>query len=282
MRKFLVIIVILVPLLASCNLPFGGTIEPTQDLVATQVAVNLTQTAVNVPSSLPPTTQPATPNPTNTRAVASATATLTLTPQPTATTPPTDPKLSLGTAAFKDNFANGKSWGLDTPYDDGNTRVEIKDNSMVLTSYNAVGWHGWRVSYLKTKNFYLEATIKMGSCSGNDLYGILFRSPDDSSGYWFGVTCDGQFNLLQGEGTNLTEIIQTKTGDAILAGSNQTNRLGVLAKDNQISLYANGKLLGEATDSTFQNAGTFGLFIAGRKTLNFVIACTEIAYWNLP
>ncbi len=282
MRKLLVIVVILVPLLASCNLPFGGTIEPTQDLVATQVAANLTQTAVNVPPTLPPTAQPSTPNPTNTPAVPTATATLTLTPQPTATTPPTDPKLSLGNPKFKDNFANGKSWGLDTPYDDGNTRVEIKDNSMVLTSYNAVGWHGWRVSYLKPKNFYLEATIKMGTCSGNDLYGILFRSPDDSSGYWFGVTCDGQFNLLQGEGTNLAEIIQTKTGDAILAGSNQTNRLGVMAKDNQISLYANGKLLGEATDSTFQNAGTFGLFIAGRKTLNFVIACTEIAYWDLP
>ena len=282
MRKFLAIVFILLPLLAACNLPFGGTPEPTKDVVATQVAVNLTQTAVNVKPTLPPTAQPLTPVPSNTPASPTATATLTLTPQPTATTPATDPKLSLGTPTFKDNFANGKSWGLDTPYDDGNTRVEIKDNSMVFTSYKAVGWHGWRVSYLKPKNFYLEATIKVATCSGNDLYGVLFRSPDDSSGYWFGVTCDGQFNLLQGEGTNLGEIIKTKAGDAILAGSNQTNRLGVLVKDNKISLYANGKLLDEATDTTFQNAGTFGLFIAGEKTLNFTFACTEIAYWDLP
>ena len=68
----------------------------------------------------------------------------------------------------------------------------------------------------------------------------------------------------------------------IKAGPNQTNRLGVLAKDDKISLYANGKLLGEATDSTFQNAGTYGLFIAGYKTINFSVACTELAYWDLP
>ena len=88
------------------------------------------------------------------------------TPQATATTSSTDPKASLGAPDWSDNFLNGKSWGLDAaPYDDGNTRIEVKNNAIVLTSAAAIGWHGWRLSYLKPQDFYLEATIQTGACS---------------------------------------------------------------------------------------------------------------------
>ncbi len=285
MRKTLgLIFVITLLVLAACNMPFGGTTQPTEDLVSTQVANDLTQTAVNVKPTQPPTTVPATTVPTGTISVPTSTTspTVTLTPAPSATIPPTDPSLSLGTPTFKDNFANGKSWGLDTPYDDGDTRVEIKNNSMVLTSYRAVGWHGWRVSYLKPKNFYLEATIKTGTCSGPDIYGLIFRSPDDQSGYWYGITCDGQYNLLTYNGTDFAYLIKAKTSADILAGSNQTNRLGAMVQGNKIALYMNGKLLEEVTDSAYPNAGTYGLWIAGWKTLNFSVACTQLVYWDLP
>ncbi len=285
MRKTLgLIFVIILPLVAACNMPFGGTAQPTVDVVATQVAADLTQTAINIKPTQPPTAVPSTPVPTNTIAVATPTTapSPSLTPEPSATIPPTDPSLSLGTPTFKDNFANGKSWGLDTPYDDGNTRVEIKDNAMVLTSFKAVGWHGWRVSYLKPKNFYLEATIKTGACSGADIYGLIFRSPDDSSGYWYGITCDGQYNLLTYNGTDFAYLIKAKTSANILAGSNQTNRLGVMLQGDKIALYVNGKLLEEVTNSAYPNAGTFGLWIAGWDTLNFSVACTQLAYWDLP
>lgn len=282
MRKSLgLIFIIIIPLLAACNLPFGGTPQPTEDLVATQVAVNLTQTASSVKPTQPPTAVPATSTPRSTSTLPAATITPSLTPEPTATIPPTDPALSLGKPTFKDDFANGKSWGLDTPYDDGNTRVEIKDNSMVLTSFKAVGWHGWRVSYLKPKNFYLEATIKVSTCSGPDTYGLIFRSPDDTSGYWYGLTCDGQYNLLTFDGTDFKYLIKSKSSADILAGSNQTNRLGVMVQGDKIALYINGKLLEEITDSTYPNAGTYGLWIAGWKTMNFTVACTQFAYWDL-
>ena len=191
-----------------------------------------------------------------------------------------DPRSSLGNPTWKDTFQNGKNWDLESPYDDGNTRAEILNNSLVLTSANANGWLGWRLSYLTPRNFYLEATIQTKVCSGNDQYGLIFRAPDKSSGYWMGVTCDGQYFLLSGDGGALTELIKAKPSDAIHAGSNQTNRLGVMIKDSSITLYANGKLLDQVTDTTYPNAGTFGLFIAGQKTLNFSFACTEIDYWE--
>jgi len=301
MRKFILAVFILLPFIASCSFPNPNQ-AATPDLIGTQVAINLTSSPT-VPgptkpqptspqaTSLLPTIAPTTNAKTATQTPAltatdvvltTSTATVTPTVQPSPTTVSSDPALALGNPTWKDTFTNGKSWGLDTPYDDGNTRVEITNNTMILTSANAKGWHGWRVSYLKPKNFYLEATIQTQTCSENDLYGILFRSSDGASGYWFGVTCDGHYNLRAGDGGTFTELIKSTAGSAILAGSNQTNRLGIMVKDDKISLYANGKPLADASDSTYPNAGTFGYFIAGKNTINFSVVSTKIAYWNLP
>ena len=283
MRKILAFFWFILPLLASCNYPALNP-SPTEDLIATQVAINLTLAPTLMPTAVLPTTLPdASISATATHPAPSATGTVTTTPtiRPSATSPTGDPRSSLGNPTWKELFQNSKSWGLETPYDDGNTRVEILSNSIVFTSANAKGWHGWRMSYLKPRNFYLEATIQTKTCSGNDQYGMIFRSPDNSSGYWMGVTCDGQFFLRKGDGETFTDLIKAKTSAAILPGSNQTNRLGVLVKDDSIALYANGKLLDQVTDTTYSSAGAFGLFIAGQKTLNFSFDCTEIDYWDI-
>ncbi len=290
-RKYLLSI-LLIFALAGCNFPAATTPELTPDLVASQVALQLTQQATATPQGGTNATQPPAPtaqpaaSATASQPTAAATATLTpapsSTPGPTATTPSTDPKASLGNPAWSDSFTNAKSWGLDTPYDDGNTHIEIKNNAMVLTSAAAIGWHGWRFSYLKPQDFYLEATITTGACSSSDLYGVVFRSPDQETGYWFGVTCDGRFNLRSGGVNDFTDIAKYTASSAILSGANQTNRLGVYMKGSKISLYANGKPLGDFNDTTYTDAGVFGLFIAGYKTMNFSVQCTQIAYWNLP
>jgi hypothetical protein len=280
MRKSLGIITLLLPLLAACNLPFQ-TIQPTADILATRVAEGLTNTPLAASPTVPPIAT-ATTKPTALIPSATPTPGPTATVQASSTTASTDPKASLGKPTWTGSFDIPKNWGLESPYDDGHTRVEISNGAMVLTSALADGWLGWwQVSNQKPKNFYLEATLAVKECSGSDLYGLIFRSPDNARGYWFGVTCDGQYNLRAGEGGSLVDLIKTKKGDSIIAGSNQTNRFGIMVRDNKISLFANGKPLEELTDSTFSDQGTFGLFIAGQKTINFSYACTAIAYWVL-
>jgi len=283
MRKTLGILTLILPLLAACNLPFQAA-TPTPDFLATRVAVDLTNTV----APAIPTVQATTPRPTATLPAVTATITPTVLPtvsataEASATTASTDPKASLGKPTWTGAFDKPSNWGLENPYDDGHTRVEISNGAMVLTSALADGWLGWwQVSNRKPKNFYLEATLEVKECSGSDLYGLIFRSPDNASGYWFGVTCDGRYNLRAGEASALVELIKARQGSAILAGAHQTNRLGIMVRDNQVALYANGKPLEEITDSTYKNQGTFGLFITGKKTINFSYACTAIAYWDL-
>ena len=301
MRKLFFFCGILIMILSGCTLPAGQT--PTPDLIGTQVVLQMTRSPVVPPTSAPtlalPTIQPSTtvapsttplasgtPEPTGTTTptntvtpTGTTTSTLTQVVPPTKT-PSSDPRDSLGNPTWKDTFPNGQSWGLESPYDDGNTRVEITGDAMMLTSYSAKGWHGWRVSYLKPKNFYLEATITTKTCSTSDQYGLIFRSPDNASGYWYEITCDGRYALMTGDGGTFTEVLKFKAGSAIHAGSNQTNRFGVMVQDSTITLYGNGKKLDSVTDTTYPNAGTFGYFIAGYKTLNFTISSSEIDYWE--
>jgi hypothetical protein len=299
-------------LLSSCNLPGNETPTAQADVLGTQVALKLTQTAAEnaakptntaaaggqtpaARSATPPGSPTSSgagtpsgagsPSPSQTATSTGPAATATQTPKPsaTATNVPGDPKTNLGNPAWKETFQKPTTWGLDEAYDDGHTRVSITNGKFQIKSYDGNGWHGWRMmTNPKIQNFYLEATFITQACTGADLYGLVFRANEKAQGYWFGVTCDGRYNLTSGDIYNETELIKAKANPAILSGPNQTNRVGVLVKDQKISLYINGKPLEDVTNDTFPAAGTFGYFIAGYKTPGFTYESTEIAYWNLP
>jgi hypothetical protein len=295
MRKIWSLILILI-VLSGCNLPTQSTLAPTGDVLATQVAVKLTAAPTaskalisTLSATLPPKINTLAPTPSPTISPSAKPTSITITvPVPsatftqTATSIPGDPRIALGKETWKDNFSKPATWGLDSPYDDGHTRVSISLGKLILSSLEGNNWHGWRMYNAKLQNFYLEVTVQTHDCSGSDLYGLIFRSPDGFKGYWYGITCDGKYSLESGDINSSAVIITGKNNPILKAGSNQTNRLGVMAKGNKLSLYANGKLLEEVANETLPDAGIFGYFIAGAKTLNFTYDSTEIIYWKLP
>ena len=272
MRRSLVIILGLLIITASCNFP-QARLTPTPELLATAVA----ETVTARPSSTPKPTVIAIP------AQSSATTTSQPSPTSTITTTPTlpssDPRNTLGTPAYKStNFSKG--WYLEN---DEHTHITVSDKgALVLSSLQPVAWHSWSMYYHNLQNFYLEATLHTDTCSGSDRYGLVFRAPDDNHGYFFGLSCDGKYNLSSYDGTNFTTLIDYTKSSAILSGSNQTNRLGVMARGSEIDLYANGVPIQQINDSTYAGPGVFGVFIASLETANFTYEMDEIDYWILP
>lgn len=278
MRKLRLMYFALIFLLTSCNLP-AGQATATPDLVATQVTALLTSQPS--PQPLEPTDAPlpsATPE-----AAATLTPTETSQPTPTATTLPTDPREFLGAPDFTDTLDSGKSFGLENQtYDDDYTLIRVQNGALIFTSKYAIGYRGWRTGGTRLKDAYIEAPMQVGDCSGMDTYGLVYRSPDYSKGYWFQVTCGGNwaFGYWDGEKyVNLTD--GSNTSGAILTGSNQTNRLGVMATGSTHKLYVNGKLIAEVQDETFTDAGSFGAVIAAFLTPNFTVSISEFAYWKM-
>ena len=265
----------------ACNFPSKTT--PNSNQVDTQVALLLTTmpTATVFPTPLP-TQIPASPTlplvPTQTQTQPS-TATPTL--PPTSTVMPSDPSQAYGTPTW----TNPSDWkGFYFNNQDPEIQISQSNGSLVLTAVHANGWHGWSLSFTKGTNFYLEGTFKIGGCSGLDRYGLVFRAPDTTQGYFFGVSCDGEYSLRKwiSGGSSYTDIISWTKSPDILAGSDQVNRLGVKANGNQYSLYVNGKLLGEASDDSFLGEGIFGAYIASVNTPGLTVTVQSMQFWNLP
>ena len=278
MKKSALVIFLIILIASSCNLPYSQPAAPTPDIVATQVATLLTQpatpaVAVDTPAvSIPTAEATATPSPTATSA-----------PTATSTTSPEDPRTLLGAPDFTDTLDSGKSFGLDSKaYDDDYTFIRVENGALVLTSRYATGFRGWRTGGAKLGNAYLEAKVHVGECAANDMYGLVFRSPDFIKGYWFQVTCNGSWSLGYWNGDEYTGLADgANPGGALLTGSNQTNRLGVWTSGSQIKLYINGKLVTEVNDSSQTDPGSYGAVIASFNTPNLTISIDEFAYWKL-
>ena len=296
----LALLVLCALLLSACGLPTssstGPTATPDADAVATQVALMLlAQQATETSAPATDLPSPAPVEPSATLAPTSTTApTATLTPAgptetplppsatPSATADPNDPKASLGTPSWQTDFSAGSVFGT---IDNDNTKIRRENGELLLTGVTANGWLGWSLTFSqKPKNAYLEYTFKTGACSGSDQYGIMFRAPDTDRGYFFGVTCGGQFSLRAADFPNDKDFypLSRAASGAIKTGADQTNVLGLMIKDNRYILYANGQKMGEATDSTFSEAGYIGAFVQAYETPSFTVKLQKIQLWNLP
>jgi hypothetical protein len=270
MKKILILAAIL-SLMVACN--YIGMANPAvNNSISTQVSEQLTASPIvlstetpqevdSQPTEVIPPTETETPIPT-----------ITLTP----TLSPGDPLLRLGTPSWKESFE--KSNQNFYQYEDNMVRFIYENGDLVLTAKNPNSGTYWSMSYPKPKNFYLEATFKTETCVGNDQYGVIFRAPNYDDGYFLGITCDGKYSLriYSQKGT----LIPLTANPAINAGSNQVNRIGILAQDDRYAFYANGKLLQETKESTFVDAGLFGAFIASNNTTNFTVRMADLSFWN--
>ncbi|HLE23089.1 MAG TPA: hypothetical protein VI701_02190 [Anaerolineales bacterium] len=279
---------IVVLALAGC-LPQPSTAVNVADLVATSVGATLAaqapappatqpQVTVDTPvaTSPPSATEPPTLPPSTATTTPSATAPATNTSTPIAG----DPRSALGQPTWRDTFSSATGWNLGG---DSFTRAEIDDGQFVLTGLSTAD--GWRLTWPEIETAYLEATIRTGTCQGSDEYGLIFRVPDihePNEGYLFGFTCDGRYFLRTWDGEQMNSLVSATTASAIQAGGEKTNRIGVWAEDDELSLYANGTFLVELQDDTFPDEGGFGFFVGARQTVEFTIRSDEIAYWDLP
>jgi len=273
-------------LIGSCNLPISNlpqpetqpapTVEPTATILTLVVDTAIpSPTETANPTGLVPPTQPPAPTSQTTPSIS---------PSETPATPQEDIRDTLQSPAYVETFESGVGFGLDGKvYDDDNTLIRVEEGSLILTSRNPNGYHGWRTGGRKLRNGYIEGSFRVGACNGRDLYGMIARSPDYIKGYWIQLTCDGTWALISWDGSNKTVLTKGEdTGNIILSGADKTNRIGFLLKDNSIKVYVNGKPLTEVVNSDYPEPGSFGAFIASSNTSNFTVRVDEFSYWDTP
>lgn len=248
------------------NTPLIATIET----MATKVVS--TKAAAKAPTA---TRTPGTPTDTKTPSD---------TLEPSLTPPNADPISTLGDPTGTDPMDNPDKWTWPVGSDDF-TSNGFEDGHMWLKGESTKP--GWVVSAIHIDDAYIQETVKTEGCSGSDNYGIIFRVPvlrTADRGYLFGITCDGKYSIWSWDGRvgphgTRTVLIDWKASKYIHTGSNQTNRIGVMAQDTKLTLYANGAKMDQITTSTYSE-GYLGVFINPDVTTHFTVDVTEMKYWN--
>jgi len=211
-------------------------------------------------------------------------------PQPTSTptlemtptsTPEADPRQELGNSAWGAVFEDGtETW---FQYDHENGSAQVRDGKLVLTSKKANGYDNWSMSYPPMTDFYLEVRFTTGpECAGKDRFGIFFRAPDSTHGYLYNVSCDGAYQVREWNGEAFTQLVGWTLDEHIIPGPEVEHRLGVWAQGDQYQLYVNGFQVGEFSDDTYVDEGTFGVAHAASDTPGFSVDVTEAKAWELP
>ncbi|MDY6866929.1 MAG: hypothetical protein SVT56_03330 [Chloroflexota bacterium] len=289
-------LLLLAVLLSGCNFPgyegFGP--EDSDDSMATEIAKILTGTPGEV--VIPPTSEDVeqqltnTPVSEDTETAVSDTATpvaTTATPTPTATTTltstatlsDTDPALTLGDPDWVDTMDDGDNWP--TGYNDY-TSIDFDDGYLKLTAETAID--GWRLSWPYLDDSYMEVKLQSPNCEGNDHFGLMFRVPvihDANQGYLFGITCDGKYSLRLWNEPNMAFPISWTSSAAINTGKNVQNTIGVMARDETLTLYINGQKVDEVTNEVFLEGG-FGIFVGGTNVSDPSVWVDQIRYWENP
>jgi hypothetical protein len=226
--------------------------------------------------------------------------TVELTPLPaaaaTATTgaPPVsglfNPVTAYGEADFEDPMTGSAI--SDWEDDDGDLpdtlylRLTLDDARFYVTGKLA-GFSTWYFTWRELSDFYLQATMDSGSCSGQDAYGLIVRGPEHMAGVSYGYvvafTCDGKLWVYRLDGADpftATDLVSLTPSQYINAGANQRNLIGIQAIGDTLTIYANGHQIAQVTDSRYE-FGRFGVFVCPQWTSFYTYRVVNLSYWDL-
>lgn len=281
--RTLAVFLLLGAAIAGCTRP-AADIGP--DAISTQVAATLTAVASHpavggLPTWTPPPSATVPPSPTET-----TTPTATIGPTVTATPPtlPTDdPRYGLNLSApdFTDDFSERFQW---FEFSDPTSATNIWEQGRWLTTdHLADAFIWWSTSARTGSDVYLEVTAAIGACTGKDGSGLAVRvgGTNFDRGYSLEFACDGNYRLRKWISGEAPLVLQDWTSSSdIRTGSDQENRMGLLASASGLFAFANGHPLSGVTDPDYV-AGTYALYASAAETADLTVTFDDFATWSV-
>ncbi|MCL4562556.1 MAG: hypothetical protein M1281_18330 [Chloroflexi bacterium] len=168
---------------------------------------------------------------------------------PTATPNPAD-------FLYFDNFQDPASgWWVEEnedasfAYDDGYYTIRSKKKEIMQWSIPG--------QQFADASIQVETIQVEGPSNDNTSFGILCRAQSNGDGYALRVSADGYYSIFLVKGDDFTPLIAWTESSYVRQG-NQINQLKAICSGSDLSLYANGELLGTVRDETFPT-GDVGL-----------------------
>ena len=160
-------------------------------------------------------------------------------------------------------------------------------NEQILVTGKKILFDTWWFSWPVLNDIYLEMLVQTDNCQEKDAYGAIVRGSssgaENTNGYIIAFSCDGSYLLRRLDGTTpytYTDLIPWTRNEHIRAGPEQTNRLGILAQGDQLTVFANGFELQTVIDNTYAS-GRYGVFVNAGFSNLFRYRIKEFRVWRI-
>jgi hypothetical protein len=188
--------------------------------------------------------------------------------------------LNLADPDYSDGFTQRFTWGEIADAGAVNTWEDGRLKTSDLLTDGFIWWSG-TLPDAAAGDFFAEVSAESSACSGKDAAGFAGRigGVNFNSGYTLEVACDGTYRMRKFSEGAVTVLRDWTASEAIVQGPNAANRLGLLARGDQITPFANGVALGPAVQDAGFAYGTFGVYAMARETPGVVVEFDDFALW---
>lgn len=157
-------------------------------------------------------------------------------------------------------------------------------NRAFLIEIDSPDWLSWslnqQIAEDQLDTFYLEVDIEQVAGPQDAEYGVVFRFVDGDNFYAYYLSGHGTFSLWRKVDGEWLALIPWSTSQAMTTGEGAVNRLGLLVEGDQMTLFINDVVVGQATDDSL-TGGQLGL-IAGSFEAGGVAALFDnFDFWDL-
>jgi len=186
------------------------------------------------------------------------------------------PTVPPDSGLFSDDFS--RDAGLWETFDEeANASANIADGRMLVT-VNTPSTVTFTVAAVNLSDFNLTVTTtQLGGGLANG-YGIIFHYLDPQNFYRFDISGDSLWGFSRRQNDQWIQIVELTSSPAIRPGY-ESNALQIITRNNTFEFYANGALLGSATDSHL-TLGRIGLFASTFDDSNTQIAFDDLKIVN--
>lgn len=163
-----------------------------------------------------------------------------------------------GDLLFQDGFSDPSSGWDRVQSQGGMTDYENDRYRIVVNAANADYWTNPGLSF---QDVMIDVDAGKNSGPDDNDFGVLCRYQDTENFYFFIISSDGYYGIgiVEDGEQSLLEPPQMYQSDSIIPGD-ATNHLQAICQGSQLTLYVNGDLIAEASDSTFAE-GDIGLIV---------------------
>lgn len=160
-----------------------------------------------------------------------------------------------GAALYETNFVTDEA----SPFDDAGVGTRTESGFRLGSETQR---YVWAVGNDDGRDLVVSAETRLLTDTPNIGYGVGCRMAADGSGYYFLVSRDGYYAILNGTAQSVSNLTEWAFSEVISTGAGAQNTVRGVCAGESLALYVNDVLLAQAQSDT-HTAGATGMIASG-------------------